>query len=500
MRVGIEPVDGRLPTTRDAVDGAGADAGVDQPPLLGRRVKQRPTGQSRELGHDAVGAPVRHAGHDEMIDGDDRRDAGHERPLLREPRAHAAHADLVAAIAHADGDGLARPRPRGSVPTRGAHAPVAPAEHLVERAVPVGDRDAARVEIVPGAAAAGTLDGDEVRRALASEDGPGGAGAVGMRQHLGGLAERAQRVAQDRQHHGIGRVAHSRAEAAQGATEHDGARRPVGLRHALGDDEAGDDQHGPRAHERAGGTQRAARLEEGGDAAPAGIQREQVIDRIEETPGGGHGSGRYHRRDGVCNEVACRLWPVLCSISTAGPDANAWRGPGGRFEAVMNRRALLPLSLLLAATGCAHAPMVVKHTYDFRTTALFKLPCDEVRKPDALAAGGMSVSPPPLQTPADVRAYTDFMGSHYAEEYYERDLRSITDRFCVNSRDSHDMGDDRTFAIVWRNGHVYKRVIKGGPIDNPKQEKGFLICPSTFIVDTVTGGLSTAARGMAGVK
>jgi hypothetical protein len=112
----------------------------------------------------------------------------------------------------------------------------------------------------------------------------------------------------------------------------------------------------------------------------------------------------------------------------------------------------------------------------------------------------MGVSPPPLQTPADVRNYTDFMGSHYAEEYYERDLRSVTDRFCINSRDSHDLGDDRTFAIVWRNGHVYKRVIKGGPIDNPKQEKGFLICPGTFIVDTVSGGVSTAARGMAVIK
>ena len=215
----------------------------------------------------------------------------------------------------------------------------------------------------------------------------------------------------------------------------------------------------------------------------------------------------------------------------------------------MSRRTLLSLSLL-AVTGCAHAPMVVKHSYDFRTTALFKLPCDQVRKPDApvdpleielvqcnstrlvrmvenflriqeadpeqgiagdtlaaVRAKGFTIyadtderTPPPLQTPGDVRAYTDFMGSHYAEEYYERDLRSITDRFCVNSRDSHDMGDDRTFAIVWRNGHVYKRVIKGGPIDNPKQEKGFLICPSTFIVDTVSGGLSTAARGMAGVK
>jgi len=237
----------------------------------------------------------------------------------------------------------------------------------------------------------------------------------------------------------------------------------------------------------------------------------------------------------------------------------------------MNRR-LLPLFLTLLVTGCAHSPLVVKHSYDFRSTSLFKLPCDQVRKPDAptdpleikltecnstrmlrmvenflriqeadpdngiagdtfadvrakgftiyvdseervrrpntrplygsdaLAAAGMPVSAPPLQSPSEVRAYTDFMAQHYAEEYYERDLRNITDRFCFNSRDSHDLGDDRTFAIVWRAGRVYKRVIKGGPIDNPKQEKGFLICPSTFILDTVSGGLSTAARGMAGVK
>jgi hypothetical protein len=237
----------------------------------------------------------------------------------------------------------------------------------------------------------------------------------------------------------------------------------------------------------------------------------------------------------------------------------------------MNRLSLL-LILTLMLAACSHSPVMVKHSYDFRTTALFKLPCDQVRKPDApvdplevkltecnstrlvrmvenflrireadpeqgilgdtladvrakgftiyldtdervrrpntrplygadaLAAVGMPVSAPPLQTPADVRAYTDFMGQHYAEEYYEKDLRSVTDRFCFNSRDSHDLGDDRTFAIVWRAGHVYKRVIKGGPIDNPKQEKGFLICPSTFIIDTVSGGLSTAARGAAGVK
>ena len=48
----------------------------------------------------------------------------------------------------------------------------------------------------------------------------------------------------------------------------------------------------------------------------------------------------------------------------------------------MNRRALL-LILTLPLTACSHSPVMVKHSYDFRTTALFKLPCDQVRKPDA---------------------------------------------------------------------------------------------------------------------
>src|SRR2546426_12669809 len=49
---------------------------------------------------------------------------------------------------------------------------------------------------------------------------------------------------------------------------------------------------------------------------------------------------------------------------------------------------------------------------------------------DALAAVRMRVSAPPLQIPTAALASTDFMGQHYAEEYYERDLRNITDRFC----------------------------------------------------------------------
>ena len=236
------------------------------------------------------------------------------------------------------------------------------------------------------------------------------------------------------------------------------------------------------------------------------------------------------------------------------------------------RRLLILLALAVLTEGCSTAPVLQKQGFDFKTTALFKLPCDtpevleakreipddgletsdnqcntvhllrmvdrfisireadeakgilgdtiaEVRakgfsiftdaeerkrrpntKPlygnDALAAVGMSVAPPPLQKPEEIKAYADFMASHYGEEYYEKDMKKVVDRFCLNRRDSSELGDDRTFAIVWRSGHVFKRVIKGGPINNPKQERAFLVCPGDFIVDTLKGIGSKAATGL----
>ena len=227
------------------------------------------------------------------------------------------------------------------------------------------------------------------------------------------------------------------------------------------------------------------------------------------------------------------------------------------------QRLLFLAALVVVAEGCATAPVLRKQSFDFKTTALFRLPCDtpEVlearreipddgletdanqcnsvhmlrmadrfmtiqetdetrgiqgdtieavrakgfsiffdpegrkRRPntrplygnDALAAVGMGVSPPPLQRPEDIKAYADYMAQHYGEEYVEKDLKSVADRFCLNRRESLETGDDRVFAIVWRGGHVFKRVIKGGPVSNPKQERGLLICPGNFILDTLTG-------------
>ena len=167
------------------------------------------------------------------------------------------------------------------------------------------------------------------------------------------------------------------------------------------------------------------------------------------------------------------------------------------------RRLAILLGLTVVVAGCATAPIFRKQSFDFKSTALFRQPCDspevleakreipddgletkdnqcnsvhllrmvdrfmsiqeadepngvpgdtmaDVRakgfsifidaegrkrrpntKPlygnDALASVGMSVAPPPLQRP-----------------------QSVVDRICLNRRDSAELGDDRTFAIVWR--------------------------------------------------
>jgi hypothetical protein len=116
---------------------------------------------------------------------------------------------------------------------------------------------------------------------------------------------------------------------------------------------------------------------------------------------------------------------------------------------------------------------------------------------DALAAAGMGVSAPPLQKPDEIKAYIEFMSAHYGEEYLEKDMKNVTDRFCLSRRETHELGADRVFTIVWRNGRVIKRIIKGGLVDNPKQERGFLICPGDFIVETLTGGARGALRMIA---
>lgn len=109
---------------------------------------------------------------------------------------------------------------------------------------------------------------------------------------------------------------------------------------------------------------------------------------------------------------------------------------------------------------------------------------------DALAEIGMSVSPPPLQKPEEIRAYTEFMKTHYGEQYFERGLKKVTDRICINNDESLEIGNDYSFVIVWRGDHVLSRLIKGGPINNPKKESALLKCPAGFIGDLFRSGVS----------
>lgn len=227
--------------------------------------------------------------------------------------------------------------------------------------------------------------------------------------------------------------------------------------------------------------------------------------------------------------------------------------------------AVLAASIVLSGCGLT---LIQKRSFDFKSTALFKLPCDEnaplgeyeialnrcnshrllrmtanfmsiqemddkkgqagdtlaevrskgfniyldeqahLRRPntrvlygaEALAAVGMAVSPPPLQNPNDVKVYADFMSQHYAEEYIERDMAYAADRLCINNRESLEIGEDRTFTILWRDGHVYKRIIKGGPVNNPKQERAILVCPGIFIMEVLTGQANNAAKAFSPVK
>lgn len=230
-------------------------------------------------------------------------------------------------------------------------------------------------------------------------------------------------------------------------------------------------------------------------------------------------------------------------------------------------RVALAVAASIVLAGCG-TTVIQKRNFDFKSTALFKLPCDEnlprgeyeialnrcnshrllrmianfmnieetderqgkagdsmadvrrkgftiyldeammVRRPntrvlygtDALAAAGMAVSAPPLQNPDDVKAYAEFMSQHYAEEYVERDMAHIADRFCINNRESLEIGEDRLFTILWREGHVFKRIIKGGPTNNPKQERALLVCPGSFIMDLLTGQVSSTVKAFSPLR
>src|SRR5262245_15088328 len=308
MHVWRQAIDRGLTAPRHAVAGARGHAGVDEPPLVVRRVQERATGESSEMRHDAIGAPVRDTRDDEMIDANDRRDSGRQATRAPDTRAHVAHPDLVAPVADADADHSVRRAPSRSLRQQ---------KQFVERRIPFGYVDATHVAIGAVAGAARPLDRHQMRWTSMREHGAGGIGPAGIAPHVRWLAEGRERRAEHRRGDVVGHVGDVGAQASQCTAQDGCARGPVGFGGPRGDDEAGCDDDAPGFPQRVRGTRSAARLEELFNAPPAGIESEKVV-------------------DGIVSEV----WQGLCSIAGRRP---------------VMQRLLVFVALAVVAEGCSTA-------------------------------------------------------------------------------------------------------------------------------------------------
>lgn len=107
---------------------------------------------------------------------------------------------------------------------------------------------------------------------------------------------------------------------------------------------------------------------------------------------------------------------------------------------------------------------------------------------EALAALGMSVGGGTRGQDAESTA--NFKGRHYGEMYEQEDMLGVVDRICINTRNKLEKGNVYTFVIVWRDGNVLRRIIKGGSIDHPTSEHAFMLCPG----DALAGGIGKGAE------
>lgn len=116
---------------------------------------------------------------------------------------------------------------------------------------------------------------------------------------------------------------------------------------------------------------------------------------------------------------------------------------------------------------------------------------------DALAAAGMPLNPPQLNTPEAIETYKKYMKSHFAWTFQETNIEGISDRIYINTRNASTTGPSYKFVIIFKDNHVFRRVIKGGPQNTITQEKAFLLGPGGFIGDLITGGVN---RGFSIIK
>lgn len=109
---------------------------------------------------------------------------------------------------------------------------------------------------------------------------------------------------------------------------------------------------------------------------------------------------------------------------------------------------------------------------------------------DALAAVGMPLNPPQLNTPEAIEAYKKYMKAHFAWTFQETNIEGISDRIFINTKNSSLTGPNYKFVITFKDNRVFRRVIKGGPQNTITQEKAFLLGPGGFFGDILNGGLN----------
>lgn len=109
---------------------------------------------------------------------------------------------------------------------------------------------------------------------------------------------------------------------------------------------------------------------------------------------------------------------------------------------------------------------------------------------DALAAVGMPLNPPQLNTPEAIETYKKYMKSHFAWTFKETNIGGVTDRIYINTKNASTTGPDYKFVITFKDNRVFRRVIRGGPQNLVTQEKAFLLGPGGFIGDLLTGGVN----------
>ena len=116
---------------------------------------------------------------------------------------------------------------------------------------------------------------------------------------------------------------------------------------------------------------------------------------------------------------------------------------------------------------------------------------------DALAAVGIPVNPPQLDTPESIETYKKYMKSHFAWTFKETNLEGTADRIYINTKNGSTTGPDYKFVITFKDNRVFRRVIKGGHQNTVTRESAFLLGPGGFISDLLIGGVN---RGVGLIK